>query len=280
MLARGVGGGATDVTLQQDIEIEGIIIGTRAPYAMDETGATSSAEGFQAALEAASDNDKILYLPPGDYDIDDLITLPSGSSVRLWLPPRAFLQGANAVIPDRDALITIGTEAGGLVALPALGAHALKNQHQIEFATPHGLSAGSVFSIIDDDDYSWHSGLIDDRPYYKRGELLRVLTVVSATKVDVDTTLRDDYLTSENIVLRRHVTNTVHIFGGGSIISPGHDDDGDENEVCLTIFDAYQSKLSGISVLNGGFTNINTYRCFDLDIEGVTTLTADRKSVV
>jgi hypothetical protein len=249
---------------------------TAPPYSADRTGVEDATEAIQDAMDDASTARGRVVIPHGTYTVTEQLLLPESSYLDMQLDGDLDFTGCTG-LAARDACIRIGEangsdpeDMGGLTALPALGAHANEHAMSVTFASAHGLAAGDLFILIDEDDYSWHTTLIaeNDRPYYHRGEYLRVRSVTSDTVVAIDNRLHDTYLTSENIALYRVAPSRVLIRGIGQIICPGLA----ALDVGIHLNNCYQSSIEGITITGARYAGFEFWRCFDTDATGVNTV--------
>lgn len=148
--------------------------------------------------------------------------------------------------------------------LPALASNALKYDDEITLASAPGVSPGDVCMIWDDDDYSWGSLVATrhpGRPYYKKGEFFRVLSVSGST-ITLDRPLFDTYLTSENIQLAKLTMHRVNLTGLPEVIGPALDNADIQNFTAFRgaqLMDFRWENASSHQVPNG---IINLFRCY------------------
>lgn len=133
-----------------------------------------------------------VFIPDGNYYINDQLKFTG--NIDIEFSNNAVLNFTQREIISskvEDVLIT----GGDPVALPSLSAAVNKNERTIVFSQPHGLIEGDVFTIKDETEFSYSSF----RPYYKKGEMCQVQSVIDVNTVSLQTPLYDNY--DVNVIL-------------------------------------------------------------------------------
>ena len=126
------------------------------------------------SLKAASASGS-LFLPKGTYKVTK--SLQCTSSVIISGETGTILDFSSATLTGSD--LACVAFIGQTSSLPALSVDVLSSTNTVSFASAHGLNAGDVFILCDQEQYSYSKY----RPYYYQGEYLRVLSVSSSTNV-------------------------------------------------------------------------------------------------
>jgi hypothetical protein len=213
---------------------------------------------LEAANEAAERGVALLLM--GRYRVDSPLAFADGVSLRWIFVAGATLDFRAADIANGSACITVGTDTGGLTALPALAVDANKGDEGITFASVPDLETGDLFVIWNDDDGSWIPNLVATRPYYKAGEWCRVRSVSDVTAA-IDTELFDSYLSTDNIHLAKVTTSRVSFEGDGTILVPETN-----KSIGILLWNAYRSSISGLELTGARWSHIALYRCAETSV--------------
>lgn len=178
---------------------------------------------------------------------------PPGSDIILM--DKVYLVGRGSGATELD--IGTITGSGSVVELPALGANIARHSRIVTFTAAHGLTPGDVFILWDSTDSSFSTA----RPYYRAGEMCRVMAVsgtsVLLTKPTYAAYTAGGTVTAAKMLpLRAGISGmTIHCTTGKTGIR----------------FDLATNLIFDDLVMDGSnISHLTLSRCYDVTIRGVS----------
>jgi hypothetical protein len=203
----------------------------------------------------------------GHYVCNTAIAFPDGTFLNFEIEAGAILDLSGVV--TADAAFTIGTDTGGMTALPTIGTDIKKGDSTFSFASAPALVPGQIYIVWNNTPFSWLNKT--DREYYLAGEFCRAMSVTGNTVTNEKRSF-DSYKAGSNILASTWATNTVNINGKGKFVFPPNTTAATAQiESGLLLFNGYRSSISGISVQGANRAQIDLRRCFECQVTDITS---------
>lgn len=236
-------------------EFEGWRSVTDPIYGADPTGASESAEAFQAAIDAGPGT---VYVPHGTYRMSETIELRQDVSIKADLGT-VLDWSHNPSAADIAHCITYLDSS--LTALPDLATSTTgKGAYQLTFASDPGLEPEDVIIAYNPTDSSFSS----HRASYRDGDFLQVatedgvnITLKSATAIEIDKDAFDFYK------LSNPYRGTIEGLSVKGI------NDGSNSNIGIHIEMGIHVRISDCRFWNSSNTGISVYRCYGVFLDNV-----------
>lgn len=209
---------------------------------------TDNTSALLSALNAA--NGRKIKIPSGIYKINSEILYNGKVNLEG--------EGDSTVIDLSDGGNFLFSSA--INTLPNLSNNIVAGGNDVVFSGDHGLSQGDVFIVYNPADYSWASY----RDYYRDGCMFRVDEVLSSTEVRVLGVSPNNY---DSISMVAYKLTGQGVSMKDLKINPNSIDS------VLVWIDGHRGvRINNVTIpKGGGYTGFEIWRCFDVDIEGVTS---------
>ncbi|CDQ17938.1 phage tailspike polysaccharide lyase family protein [Halobacillus karajensis] len=212
------------------------------------------------ALNNLSSQYDHLVIPGGNYKITEPVQFRHGQTIDCL--GKVTFDGTGFVGANGDTVITIDNEGENYTSLPSLMSDVNKGDITLAFSSAHGLEVDDIVCLYDNTDFSWSSA----RAYYRKGEFVKVSSVVSDTEVLLDNGCLDSYAPTTNTNIGAYKMNmgTINIFGDIEIIQ------GKQGAFYAAKFHRitdFTSDNIACIAKNGSYAALELNQCYNVDIK-------------
>lgn len=206
-------------------------------------------------MQKALNSSRNVIISSGIYKATSSITIPKNTNI----------QGVGNPTIDfsSNTLAWLETEDVGITQLPNISVNLVECDREITFSANHNLKVGDLIVIYNPTDYSWSP----IRPYYRKGEKVKVAEILTPTKILTQSPIYDNYTTASVNLYKYNELNQCSIEGINIICKPSTTEVG----YGLQLKRIVDGSIENVTIKGASYTCLSLSQCFNVSITGCTT---------